>query len=202
VLIHPTTIWSLSSRGRFVRWRCDLSHCWESGHRGAVPTHDDTAAVMFDFMNPVGVDRRLRGFNRLSGTTKPAGIRLQMIGFGGSGLLAMPQYRPRAIGSIRLTGPRPLPKLLGIKSRHRMGRDAQLHPTRKADARRSGRVPSYGWDAGLRSITFERQATRLSDPDAADRLASLNLALCCCKSSADEVHLQAKRCRSLQSIPT
>ena len=43
------------------------------------------------------------------------------------------------------------------------------------------------WDAGLRSMTFERPSTGLSDPDAADRLASLKiLALCYCKSGADE----------------
>jgi hypothetical protein len=68
-----------------------------------------------------------------------------------------------------------------------MGRDAHRHTTRKANARRSGGVPSHGWDARLRSITFERQATRFSDSDAADRLpASLSLVLCRYKSGTEE----------------
>jgi hypothetical protein len=42
---------------------------------------------------------------------------------------------------------------------------------------------------GLRSITFKRATTSLSNPDAADSLpAGLNLACCHCKSGADEAH--------------
>jgi hypothetical protein len=60
-------------------------------------------------------------------------------------------------------------------------------PRCPANAGRSGGVPSYGWDAGLCSITFERPSTGLSDPDAPDGLAaSLNLALRSCESGADE----------------
>jgi hypothetical protein len=41
----------------------------------------------------------------------------------------------------------------------------------------------------IRSITFECSSTGLRDPDAADSLpARLNLALCCCKSGANQAH--------------
>jgi hypothetical protein len=59
---------------------------------------------------------------------------------------------------------------------------------------RNGRLPSSLHNgsyqtapATARSITFERPSTGLSDPDAPDGLpGSLNLALCCYKSGADE----------------
>jgi hypothetical protein len=53
----------------------------------------------------------------------------QLVGFGSSGFLAMRQvWAARYVPS---TKPRPLPKLLGIKSRTRMGRDHSSTPRSK-----------------------------------------------------------------------
>jgi hypothetical protein len=50
-----------------------------------------------------------------------------------------------------------------------------------------GGGPSEGCDATCSIL--ERPATGLSDPDAADRLASLKVvAVCCCKSGTDEAY--------------
>jgi hypothetical protein len=53
------------SHGPVIRVAADEPHC------GTVPAHDNSVAVMFDFVNPVGADRRLWSFNRLSGDDEP-----------------------------------------------------------------------------------------------------------------------------------
>jgi hypothetical protein len=72
------------------------------------------------------------------------------------------------------------------------------HPTRESNAGRGRGVPEQKAQLmelpgkialTIRSITFERPSTGLSNPYAADSLpAGLNLTLCCCKSGADEAH--------------
>jgi hypothetical protein len=73
----------------------------------------------------------------------------------------------------------------------------------QANANRDGGVPEQiGSTEGLeitwprlRSTTFERQATGLSDPDPAEGLTASAgiLALRCCKSDADETPQQPAR---------
>jgi hypothetical protein len=66
-------------------------------------------------------------------------------------------------------------------SRKAVARIIDLQPKRRAF--------TPAGTASPRSITFERPSTVLSDPDAADRLsASLDLALACYKSRADEAY--------------
>jgi hypothetical protein len=47
-------------------------------HFGAVTAHDNSVAVVFDFVNPVGARRRRWSFNR-AGMTNPRGRRLIFI---------------------------------------------------------------------------------------------------------------------------
>jgi hypothetical protein len=69
---------------------------------------DDSVAFMLDLVDPVSADRWSVSCNRSSA----------------SAVLDLCRFN-------QAEKPRPLPKLLGNKSRDRMGRDAQLHPTQQ-----------------------------------------------------------------------
>jgi hypothetical protein len=90
---------------------------------------------MFDFVDPIGTNRRLWSFNRLSGDDEPGRKRLNHLCHARS-------IGPELCAFNPAEKPRPLPKLLGNKSRDRMGRYAQGYPMHESNAGHSGDVPA------------------------------------------------------------
>ena len=77
---------------------------------------------------------------------------VQLVGFVALGFLGMRQVFDRE-ACIAATEPRPLPKLIGNKSRDRTGGDHSSIPTPKANAGRSGGVP---WPKAVNAATYSK----------------------------------------------